>query len=204
MLAGWRPGSELKCWTPGGVPPGSLILGASPASLLGAVSAILNSTSPSPPAPTRSGSAETVTVSPGLNGLAGRKLAPSPSECDRSRPECLPVSEPVTLIPVRSFFAAPRKLICVVGDAASLPSAGKTATGTLVPAEVLTSATMKSAAITTAPATKSLTRFDKAQIVARGPRAPDRRFRRPDRLILAGRRQMRAIGVLAAGTVIAL
>ena len=203
MLAGWRPGSELKCWTPGGVPPGSLILGASPASFLGAVSAILNSTSPSPPAPTRSGSAETVTVSPGLKGFAGRKLAPFPSECDSSRPECLPVSEPVTLIPVRSFFDAPRKLIWVAAVAASLPSEGKTATGTLVPAEVLTSATMKSAAITTAPATKSLTRFDKAQIVASGVRPPDRRFRRRPLFILAARRQMRAIGALA-GTVIVL
>jgi len=144
-----------------------------------------------------------VTVSPGLKGFAGRKLAPFPSECDSSRPECLPVSEPVTLIPVRSFFDAPRKLIWVAGAAASLPSEGKTATGTLVPAEVLTSATMKSAAITTAPATKSLTRFDKAQIVASGVRPPDRRFRRRPLFILAARRQMRAIGALA-GTVIVL
>src|SRR5436309_2516324 len=124
MLGGLRPGSDWKCWTPGGVPPGSFTLGASSSSLLGGGSATLNFTSPEPFAPTRSGSAVTVTVSPGLNGLSGRKLAPQSLEYARSLPVWRPVSEPVTEMPVRSPGCAPWKLICVVGDAALLPSDG--------------------------------------------------------------------------------
>ena len=40
----------------------------------------------------------TVTVSPGVNGVAGRKLPPSPSESETTVPVWAPLTEPVTLI----------------------------------------------------------------------------------------------------------
>ena len=71
----------------------------------------------------------TVTVSPGVNRAAGRKLAPWPSEWARSVPACAPLVDPVTVIRFcRSLRDAPRKLICVFGFAMGVPSAGNTAT----------------------------------------------------------------------------
>ena len=59
----------------------------------------------------------TVTVSPGVNGLLTRRLAPAPSECARNVPEWTPLLEPTTRTPPIAPGDAPRKVICVVGIA---------------------------------------------------------------------------------------
>ena len=75
-------------------------------------------------APTSGLSVRTVTVSPGLNGRAGMKLAPLPSEWDWRRPVWSPVREPVTRTVPSSTGPAPRKLIWLWGDAAGVPAEG--------------------------------------------------------------------------------
>jgi hypothetical protein len=53
----------------------------------------------------------TVTVSPGENGRAGRKLTPPPSECASNRPGCTPEREPVTTTVFVSSGVGPRNVI---------------------------------------------------------------------------------------------
>ena len=70
----------------------------------------------------------TVTVSPGTNGLTGRKLAPWPSESASTRPSCSPEREPTTLTFPIFEAAVPRKVICVPGIPYWLPGTGNTLT----------------------------------------------------------------------------
>ena len=57
----------------------------------------------------------TVTVSPGVNGVEGMKLPPSPSESAAIVPVWVPLFEPTTLIAPISLAAMPRKAIWVAG-----------------------------------------------------------------------------------------
>ena len=66
----------------------------------------------------------TVTVSPERKRFDGTQLAPSPSECARMRPVCVPEREPRTTIRPRLPGATPRNESCVVGDALSVPGCG--------------------------------------------------------------------------------
>src|SRR5580700_761139 len=70
----------------------------------------------------------TVTTSPGSNGLAGRKLPPSWSESDSSRPAWTPVREPVTTSLRTWRIGRPRNAICVCGEATRSPGTGNTLT----------------------------------------------------------------------------
>ena len=69
----------------------------------------------------------TVTTSPGANGFAGRKLPPSRSESDSSRPVWTPLREPVTTTLPTWPIGRPRNAICVCGDATRAPGTGNTA-----------------------------------------------------------------------------
>jgi hypothetical protein len=152
---GVRSGREWKCWAPEGCPPGS-------DSSCGALAplgsrAIVNVTAPPVPAPTSDAPARTVTVSPWLNGFAGMKLAPCPSECDLSTPAWAPVFDPVTCTVPSALGGTPRKLTWVCGEATGVPAVGYTATGGVSPPEPLatTSATLDT---TTRPATAEAAR----------------------------------------------
>src|SRR5437764_2355542 len=132
---GVRSGREWKCWTPLGFPAGSLSSRSLPALRN---RAIVNVTAPllapSSDAPTR-----TVTVSPGLNGFVGTKLAPWPSECALSAPAWAPVFEPTTCTVPSALGGTPRKLTWVCGEATGVPAVGYTATDGVAPPELLAS-----------------------------------------------------------------
>jgi hypothetical protein len=53
----------------------------------------------------------TITVSPGLNGASGKKLAPRPSESPRNVPVWIPLLEPETAIGPSRVIGTPRKAI---------------------------------------------------------------------------------------------
>src|SRR5581483_1994318 len=115
---------ERKLWTPcdpaGTVGDGARLIG--PAGL-----ATVKVYEPFVP-PSRSSELLTVTVSPGENGCAGRKLAPSLSESPAMRPVCDPVREPTTLTEPSADGPIPRKVICVRGRAKCEPGLGNTLT----------------------------------------------------------------------------
>ena len=66
----------------------------------------------------------TRTLSPDANRWVGTQLAPSPSECARMRPVCLPDREPRTTIRPSLSGAMPRNESCVVGEALMVPGCG--------------------------------------------------------------------------------
>jgi hypothetical protein len=108
---GSRPGWERKCCTPS-EPAGTS--GSLPGESSGATSAILKLNVPLL-APTMSSRVFTVTVSPGSNALAGKKLPPSPSESAAIVPLCAPLCEPTTLMLPICEAGIPRKAICCAG-----------------------------------------------------------------------------------------
>ncbi len=55
---------------------------------------------------------DTVTVSPGANGVSDTKLAPWPSESPATTPVCAPVIDPVTVTAPIADGATPRNTIC--------------------------------------------------------------------------------------------
>src|SRR5579863_4792080 len=71
---------------------------------------------------------ETVTVSPGLNCVVGRKLPPSPSESALIVPAWTPLLEPVTVIWPIEAAGIPRNTSCVAGEATWPPGIGNTST----------------------------------------------------------------------------
>ena len=122
----WRSGRERKRSTSAGGKFGSTM----PLSLPrpgGGRSATVNENAPPLP-PWTSRPVWTVTCSPGVNGAAGTKLAPSPSPCSRSSPACGPLCEPVTVIAPSDAAGAPRNEICVSGRATSVPGIGNALT----------------------------------------------------------------------------
>jgi hypothetical protein len=68
----------------------------------------------------------TVTVSPGVNAVNGRKLAPRPSESPRNVPLCGPLRDPTTVTGPIRVIGTPRRAIWLCGDATRLPGTGKT------------------------------------------------------------------------------
>ena len=66
----------------------------------------------------------TVTVSLGLNGPAGMKLPPRPSESATIVPGCGPLLEPVTTTDPSWLAGRPRNVICVCGEATLPPGIG--------------------------------------------------------------------------------
>ena len=89
-----------------------------------------------------------MTRSPGVNGPAGTKLAPRPSECGWSVPWCAPLTEPVTVTVPTASGATPRKLISVPRWAARVPGAGNAFTA---PACAFTTSSDVSATALVAP-----------------------------------------------------
>jgi hypothetical protein len=77
-----------------------------------------------PSAPATFWPVSTVTFSPGVNGFSGFQAAPLPSGWSVSSPSCSPLREPVTFRPSRSSAAAPRIVIPVRGEAATVVAPG--------------------------------------------------------------------------------
>jgi hypothetical protein len=75
-------------------------------------------------APGMSSSVSTSTRSSPRSGRSRTKLAPWPSECSRSVPAWSPVRDPRTVIGPSSAAGAPRRLICVSGEADMVPGIG--------------------------------------------------------------------------------
>src|SRR5579884_1564472 len=121
---GTRPGAEWKCWRPW-APAGTWGSGAEAIGAAGC--AIVNLKVP-PLAPTRSSEVLTVTVSPAVNGFAGRKLAPCPSESASMRPVWVPDFEPVTVTVPSWPGDTPRKAIWLAGMLYFEPGSGNTLT----------------------------------------------------------------------------
>src|SRR3984885_2276463 len=71
----------------------------------------------------------TVTVSPGVHGVDGMKLPPSPSESAAIVPPCTPLLEPITLIVPSRDAGTPRNVSWVAGDAKCPFGIGNTYTG---------------------------------------------------------------------------
>lgn len=71
----------------------------------------------------------TVTVSPGVNGVDGMKLPPSPSESAAIVPAWTPLVEPITLIVPSCEAGTPRNVSWVAGEAKWPFGIGNTYTG---------------------------------------------------------------------------
>jgi hypothetical protein len=64
-----------------------------------------------------------------VNGAAGAKLPPCPSESPRIAPLCAPLREPLTPIDPSWLAGTPRKVIWVCGEATRPPGIGNVLTG---------------------------------------------------------------------------
>ncbi len=78
------------------------------------------------PVPVREQLPCTVTVSPGWNGAAGRKLSPSPWEKATRWPGCTPVDDPLTVTCSSWLLGTPSRLIWVCGVASRESGSGET------------------------------------------------------------------------------
>src|SRR5438270_6732661 len=102
----------------------------------------------------------TVTVSPGVNALDGRKLPPLPSESPAILPPCLPLREPVTVMEPILLAGIPRNTIWACGGATWLPGIGKTYTvGAAAACDAHSSAIRHAPAIATAARRDAPTRW---------------------------------------------
>ena len=120
-IGGWRSGREWKVVQP-------LTTGLDSSANVWYLNApgeraIVNDTAPFR-CPTSGTSALTLTLSPAANGLAGTKLAPSPSECALIVPAWTLVFEPTTFTPRQLVGATPRKLISLWAEASGVPANG--------------------------------------------------------------------------------